>query len=426
MNGMVWVVSRYNRNSIAALTGVLEVHPCLDTLPLYFLKEAQAPARVPELASRLDHLVVAFSFATLSLPRIARLVQQLRQKSPVNVTFIAGGPHPSGDPEGTLRLGVDAVVVGEGEMALPALLERIFAGQSYADLPGIATLQDGLLVCNRRPLLADLNDYPPFGLRHGRVSHIELSRGCPYGCTFCQTPRILGGRMRHRTVETVIHWIREAQKGGYRYARFVTPNAFAYGSPDGRTLNLEAMERLLFEVNRLLGREGVYFGSFPSEVRPENVTAEAVALVKKYAANDNLVFGVQTCSPRMLRALRRGHTVEDVYRATEITVRAGLTPILQFIFGLPGETEEDQQLTFQAIRELTAMGAIIRSNTFMPLPGSPLANAPPGRIDYRTRRFLDELASRGEQFGHWRQQEQLAAVVAQAGMRPGAGSVAQA
>jgi B12-binding domain/radical SAM domain protein len=216
--------------------------------------------------------------------------------------------------------------------------------------------------------------------------------------------------VRHRTVETVVHWISEARRGGYRYARFVTPNAFAYGSPDGKTLNLEAMHHLLSKVNWLLGREGVYFGSFPSEVRPENVTEEAVALVTKYAINDNLVFGVQTGSPRVLRSLRRGHTVEDVYRATEITARAGLTPILQFIFGLPGETEEDRQLTFQAIRELTAMGAVIRSNTFMPLPGSSLANAPPGRIDYRTRRFLDELAGRGEQFGHWRQQEQLAAI----------------
>lgn len=423
MNGLAWVVSRYNRNSIAALTGVLEAHPHLCTLPLYFLKEAQVPARVPELASQLDHLVVAFSFATLSLPRIARLVRQLRPLlSPIrerageggdlpNVTLIAGGPHPSGDPEGTLRLGVDAVVVGEGEVALPTLLERILAGRSYADLPGVATLQYGRLVHNRRAPWANLNDYPPFGLRHGRVSHIELSRGCPYGCTFCQTPRILGGKVRHRTVETVVDWIKEARRGGYRYARFVTPNAFAYGSPDGKTPNLEAMEHLLFEVNRLLGREGVYFGSFPSEVRPENVTEEAVALVTKYAANDNLVFGVQTGSPRMLRALRRGHTIEDVYRATEITTRAGLTPILQFIFGLPGETEEDQRLTFWAIRELTAMGAVIRSNTFMPLPGSPLADALPGRIDYRTRRFLDELAGRGEQFGHWRQQELLAAAV---------------
>lgn len=429
MNGLAWVISRYNRNSIAALTGVLEAYPRLCNLPMHFLKETQVPDHVPELASRLNHLVVAFSFATLSLPRIARLVRQLRctlsmskgHPSPCrgragegvrlpNVTLIAGGPHPSGDPEGTLRLGIDAVVVGEGEIALPALLECILAGQSYAALPGVATLQDGLLVRNRRPPWADLNDYPPFGLWHGRVSHIELSRGCPYGCTFCQTPRILGGKVRHRTVERVIHWINEARRGGYRYARFVTPNAFAYGSPDGKTLNLEAMEHLLSEVNRLLGQEGVYFGSFPSEVRPENVTEEAVALVTKYAVNDNLVFGVQTGSPRMLRALRRGHTLEDVYRATEITVRAGLTPILQFIFGLPGETEEDRRLTFQAIRELTAMGAVVRSNTFMPLPGSPLADAPPGRIDYQTRRFLDKLAGRGEQFGHWRQQEQLAAV----------------
>jgi B12-binding domain/radical SAM domain protein len=406
-NSLVFIATKENRNSIAALTGVLEIHPRLDDLPLYFVEEAQAPTRVPELATRSDHLVVAFSFATFGLPRTAHLVRQLRPLP--NVTLIAGGPHPSGDPDGTLRLGMDAVVVGEGEIALPALLERVFADQSYADLPGTATLrraqdaalQNGELVLNHRPPRADLNDYPPFGLRHRRIAHIELSRGCPYGCTFCQTPRFLGGKMRHRTVERVVHWIKQARKGGLRYVRFVTPNAFAYGSPDGKTLNVEAVEHLLSEVSQLLGREQVYFGSFPSDVRPEHVTEETAALIKRYCGNRHLVLGAQTGSPRLLATLHRGHTVDDVYRATEITVRAGLTPYVYFIFGLPGETEEDRRLTVQAIKDFTDMRAVIRSGVFIPLPGTPLASAPPGQVAPGLHSFLGQMAERGLQFGRW-------------------------
>jgi B12-binding domain/radical SAM domain protein len=220
----------------------------------------------------------------------------------------------------------------------------------------------------------------------------------------------MGGRMRHRSVEAVTHWVKEAMGAGYSYLRFVTPDALAYGSPDGRTPNLEAIERLLFEMNQLMERELIYFGSFPSEVRPENVSAEALALVTRYAANDNILFGAQTGSPRLLNELRRGHTVKDVYRAAEFTLQAGLKPIVDFIFGLPGETEEDQQLSLRLIEDLAAMGATIHSHTFMPLPGTPLADAPPGQVTPEIESILGRLSKDGLHIGQWQKQEELAAM----------------
>jgi B12-binding domain/radical SAM domain protein len=217
--------------------------------------------------------------------------------------------------------------------------------------------------------------------------------------------------MRHRSVEAVAHWVREGVVAGYSYLRFVAPDAFAYGSPDGRTPNLEAIERLLFEMNQLMERELIYFGSFPSEVRPENVSAEALALVTRYAANDNIVFGAQTGSPRLLKELQRGHTVQDVYRAAEFTLRAGLKPIVDFIFGLPGETEEDQRLSLRLMEDLAAMGATIHSHTFMPLPGTPLADAPPGWVTPEVESILGRLGKDGLHTGQWRKQEELAATI---------------
>lgn len=407
---LAFVLTPYNKNSIAALTGVLETDPRTEDLALHFVRSrGDWVLKMTRLARHHEKLIVALSFATPNAPGVAQELARLRTLDLPGVTVIAGGPHPSGDPEGTLNMGVDAVVVGEGESTLPTLVERLLSEESIVGLPGVITRDaSGQVVKGPRPPRVDLNEYPPCGLRHRRFGPIEISRGCPWACSFCQTPFLFGGQMRHRSVEAITAWLDLACVAGYRYARFVTPDAFAYGSVDGKTPNLEAMERLLWETGRRVGRDQVYFGSFPSEVRPENVTPETVALVKKYAANDNLVFGAQTGSPRLLRALRRGHTVKDVYRATEVTVRAGLIPYVDFIFGLPGETEEDRELTLRMIADLTAMGGVIHSHTFMPLPGTPLAHAQPGRVDPQWYTLLDRLASQGQHIGQWRRQERLA------------------
>jgi radical SAM superfamily enzyme YgiQ (UPF0313 family) len=179
-------------------------------------------------------------------------------------------------------------------------------------------------------------------------------------------------------------------------------------------VNLDAIEHLLREMATLVGKERVYFGSFPSEVGPETVTPEAVALVQRYCGNDNLIFGAQTGSERLLRSLRRNHTVADVYHATEVIVAGGLTPVVDVIFGLPGEGAEDVAATLRMMEVLVEMGAVLHTHTFMPLPGTPLENAPPGRVDPALHPLLDRLASQGHQIGQWRKQEEIARTGAQA------------
>ncbi len=171
---------------------------------------------------------------------------------------------------------------------------------------------------------------------------------------------------------------------------------------------MEAIECLLSEMAALVGQERLYFGSFPSEVGPETVTPEAVALVRRYCANDNLIVGAQTGSDRLLQALHRRHTVSDAYRATETIVAGGLNPVVDVIFGLPGEDADDLSATIRMLEDFVAMGAIIHSHTFMPLPGTPLEEAPPGSVDPALHSLLDRLASQGHQIGQWRKQEYLA------------------
>ncbi|MFC2023396.1 TIGR04013 family B12-binding domain/radical SAM domain-containing protein [Chloroflexota bacterium] len=406
---LAFVANRHNLNSIAALTGALETDPLTRAVSLHFLwQDADLIARLEELARTAEKLVIALSFATADLPPMSHLLENIRGLLP-QAFIVAGGPHPSARPAQVLDLGADAVVIGEGEATLPVLLERIAEDGVPPGLPGVAIqAPDGRLARGPRPDPVDLDAWPPLGVQHRRFGPIEITRGCPCACAFCQTSFLFGGRMRHRSVEAIVYWVGRAMERGYNYLRFVTPNAFAFQSEDnGRTVNLDAVECLVREMASLVGREQVYFGSFPSEVGPETVTPGAVALVRRHCGNDNLILGAQSGSDRMLRALNRGHAVADVYRAAEVIVAGRLKPIVDVIFGLPGETQEDLSATMRMMKDLVAMGAVLHTHTFMPLPGSPLENAPPGRVDPALYPLLDRLASQGHQIGQWRKQQEI-------------------
>ncbi len=421
-NAIVFVEYSYNRYSLAVLTGVLEEDERFNTLDIHFIKARKQEAsddkansdlvkNILELAGKYKHLVVAFSFHTPNVIAMGYTISSLRDglEHPDQVFIIAGGPHPSGDPIGTLKMGAHVVVVGEGEVALPSLLEAYFVEQGYHDIKGLAFFDHKGEYCfTGRPKAINLSDYPPFALKHKRFAPIEIGRGCPWACKFCQTPFLMGGRMRYRSIESIIKYARLAKEYGYRDLRFITPVAFAYGSVDGRSVNIEVLTELLQATEKLFGKEHVYFGSFPSEVRPESITPETLGLVKRYCANDNIIIGAQSGSERMLKAIHRGHGVQEVLQATKLILTFGFKANVDFIFGMPGENKEDIAATIGLMRQLTQMGARVHSHTFMPLVGTPLSQARPGLVDEDTRGVLEVLQGQGLAYGHWREQETIA------------------
>jgi radical SAM superfamily enzyme YgiQ (UPF0313 family) len=170
-------------------------------------------------------------------------------------------------------------------------------------------------------------------------------------------------------------------------------------------VNLDAVDALLASVREGAGKEAkVFFGTFPSEIRPEHVTERALAVLARWVDNRTLVIGGQSGSDRVLEATRRGHTVEDVVRAVELSVAAGFQPDVDFLLGLPGETEPDRRASMRLAEELVAMGARIHSHAFMPLPGTPLRDAVPEEIEDTTMRAMARLESKGRAYGQWRRQ----------------------
>ena len=296
-------------------------------------------------------------------------------------TTIVGGPHATACPREVARY-ADYVVVGEGEFTLPRLLAHLEDGKE-GPVPGVVT-RDGALPVDHAVLI---DAFPSFSVMKG---FIEISRGCRFGCAFCQTPRIFGSVMRHRSIDAIASLARR-----YRDVRLVSPNALAYGS-DGRRPRLGKVEKLLASL------EGnVYFGTFPNEVRPEFVTGDALELIARYCANTRIAFGIQSGSDRVLGRIGRGHSVADGIRAVELCRDHSFTPVVDLIMGFPCETGEDEDATLELIRWVVRSGRV-RLHAFMPLPGTPLAGLSPRPVSQRAEKLLGKLALEGKLTGSWR------------------------
>jgi B12-binding domain/radical SAM domain protein len=249
-----------------------------------------------------------------------------------------------------------------------------------------------------------LDTYPPFNARYRKWNALEITRGCVYACSFCQTPYMFKARFRHRSVGAVRHHIDQMRASGSRFVRFLTPTSLSYGSAD-TTPNLDAVDALLASVREGAGPDAkIFFGTFPSEIRPEHITPQALEILAKWADNRTIVIGGQSGSDRILEATRRGHTVDDVVRAVELSVAAGFRPDVDFLLGLPGEEEPDRIASMKLAERLVTMGARIHSHAFMPLPGTPLRDATPSAIEPETMLAMARLESKGKAYGQWRRQ----------------------
>ncbi|MBC7319185.1 TIGR04013 family B12-binding domain/radical SAM domain-containing protein [bacterium] len=408
---LVIFYTRDNRYSFNVLLGAIESSSTVKNLDIYFVEDQiKLLQALDELIKLYKRVILAFSFLTPQIWDIYKVISDIKDRYKDRILTIAGGPHPTGDPLGTLRMGFDLVIRGEGEDTLIELLEKVIKDEDYSNIKGISLLdKNGELYFTgfRKPV--DLDKYIPFSLKFERFNPIEISRGCPFGCYFCQTPRIFGVTPRHRSIDRILEYIKIMKERNLTDVRFIAPSIFSYGSLDGKALNLEILDTLFGEIRKVIGSEGrIFIGTFPSEVRPEQVKEETLELILKYGNNRNITIGAQSGSDRILELTHRGHTVSDIYNAVHIARKLGFTVNVDFIFGLPFEMEADIDETIKVIEDLVNIGVRIHAHAFLPLPQTPLGKLKPNLVSPKYKKILNRLLPKGTVFGHWREQELLA------------------
>ncbi len=120
-----------------------------------------------------------------------------------NIPAIVGGVFSTFAPEIVLsNKNVEVVCIGEGEEALVEVCKRMSAGEDCSDVDNLCIMKDGKIVRNKMQSLIDINNLPiadyglfekerffrPMAGKVYRTIPIETDRGCPYACTFCNSP----------------------------------------------------------------------------------------------------------------------------------------------------------------------------------------------------------------------------------------------
>jgi B12-binding domain/radical SAM domain protein len=380
---LIFYYHRLNCYSFNALAGALDADPDFQDLKIDLaLSVDQLQTMAAASLNRHGRAIAALSILTCQFEDTHQIIGDLRSRFGARIKILAGGPHATACPEEVLDSGADVVFRGAAEITFPAAVKRIIAEQPCEPVQAAAT-----------PV--ELDRFCSFSPQRGMFGPIEITRGCAFACNYCQTSHIFGTELRHKSIAAIVRQAEALRSVNRKVVRLLSPNAFSYGSPDGRQLNLGSMRELLSSLRSSLEKNTkIIFAHFPSEVRPEHVVPATLDLVKEFAGNDEIVIGAQSGSDRLLNACHRSHDIASVLRAITLARKYGFKIIVDFIFGLPGETPSDLAETLKVMEEVVRLGARIHPHIFAPLPQTPFAGTQPGMISPRVAEALEALKSR--------------------------------
>jgi len=358
---------------------------------IHFYDAAAADASLDgalKLARSLRPEVVGLSLYTVWVRKQYRFAARLKEELP-QTTIVAGGPHATALPERTLAecRELDAVVIGEGELTFPEIIEALEAGKSLQEVRGLAIRRDGgVMKTPERELISDLDSLPfpaldlawsngqRYGRRGGEVGKrpgvIISSRGCPGRCTFCYRGTF-GETYRQRSPGHVVNEMKwQTEKFGVDEIQFVD---------DLFLSNKKFVQGFLSE----LGREHVRL-PWRCLTRVRNVGGALLTDLKAHGCY-LVEFGVESGDDEVLNRIKKDITTEQVERAFRSARKAGLLTTGFFIIGHPGETRETARKTVDFARKL--LPDFPSFSMLLPFPGSEVYSLVPEGIKYAWDRY---------------------------------------
>ena len=313
-----------------------------------------------KLESRGESVLLSL-FSTLQLldPKIRDFVAE-------RGNVCVGGP-VSLCPEMVLgELNPKAVVSGEGEDIVAPLVENGPEG-----LAGVAYRHQGEIIKSPPEPVGSLDHILPLipddlgqqNVRGANV-YIETHRGCLGSCTFCQVPRFFGRSIRSRSIENIVDEVKEMKRLGVKRVAISggTGSLFGYRNK----INREAFVEMIRSLSQILGKRNL---SVP-DMRVDLVDETVLEAVRDYTIGW-VFFGLESGSDRILRAMRKGVTVEDNLRAVELAKSLGVKVGGSFIVGYPGETREDFEETMSFVEDSMLDDVFV--SIAEPIPATPLS-----------------------------------------------------
>ncbi len=305
--------------------------------------------------------VLGVSLYTWNSERSLDIMRRVKERLP-RLRVVVGGPEVQKDNLWILEHpAVDVAVIGEGEQTFADLLRvwstgrgqrmhiplvsRGATGNPLENIAGIAycigstvhftadrvALSD--LSAIPSPYLAGYLDIPADGMLM-----IEVSRWCPYSCSFCLYGRNMGTKLGNRYfgLERVLDEIRSGREQGIQRVHFVEAN-----------LNLVPLFWPLMRALEDLNADRQM--TFYAELRGEHLTDEVVAALARAGLKVAEV-GLQTANPLALRVAHRRTDLQKWAAGTRRLARQGVEIYLDVILGLPADDAAGVAATLEFIR----------------------------------------------------------------------------
>lgn len=284
--------------------------------------------------------------------------------------IICGGPGPTFSSKIILaKTGVDICVIGEGEITIIDLLNNL---TELHKVDGIAYKKNEEIFYTNPREYIKLLDTIPFPNReifdfraiierkiavsreHKRKQYISADiiagRGCPYACNFC-SKTFSGTRLR--SIDNITAEAEQLQKKyGINHLQF-----------DDELVLINKKRTL-----ELCGRLEKLKLAWSCQGRIDQVDEEILYSLKK-AGCVELGYGIESASQSILDRMNKRIKADSIIPVIEMTRKAGITPVIQYMFGYPGETEETIERTILFFKELDI--PFVGSST-TPIPGSKL------------------------------------------------------
>lgn len=309
-----------------------------------------------------EESISAYCFKTLVTNPVIR---RARKKGAV---VVAGGPGAwQFTYDDMKKLGVDLVIYGEGEKAVPEIFSKIL-NEEDIEVPRIMYVNPSEYPKGEEiPLLK--------GATIGGL--VEISRGCGKGCRFCRptlTP------LRHRPLEHILKDIETNIRYGQKSICLHSEDVLRYGAGAFEVRHERVVE--LFEKASKV--PGAIIASFShanlSSIAAYPKTVEAIAeiLGTDYHNWVGYQTGIETGSPRLIKThmeykpypFRPEEWQEVVETAFAVSVDNGFIPVATLIVNLPGEMEEDVLKTVELVEKLRLYKSLIVPLLYVPMaPG---------------------------------------------------------
>lgn len=340
------------------------------------LRDSLSADQLAAMIATYDYTVVGFQVFTYDLHIVQDYIATIRQRHPA-VTLIAGGPHPSADPVGTLDYlpGLNFVIEGEAELGLPLLLTQLtLPSPDFTVVPGLVCRTEQGLLRNPPAFVKNLDTLPlpawdllepenypeaPHGAfsKNFPTAPIMISRGCPCQCTFCAGRSVSAGAYRVRSVANVMAELRLLKARGIREFHIEDEN-FTVNKP------------MVLSLCRAIVAERLEMSwGLPSGVRIDSLDAEMLAAMEG-AGCYSLALGIEFGTQRLLDLTRKEMTLALVREKVALLKRFKMKLTGFFLFGIPGESFAEMEETLDFALALPLDRA--QFNNFIPLPGSAL------------------------------------------------------